>query len=79
MVWYNVCNIIIHRGREKMIKKHTQLEKVLRKNRKKCYTQIGKEKYDFDRENELLEYKYLCCAKMKRKEWEQCRKKEYAI
>lgn len=58
-----------------MIKKHTQIGKVLRKNRKKCYIQIGKEEYDFDIENELLEYKYLCCARMKRKEWRQCKKK----
>lgn len=49
--------------------------KILRKNRKKCIHQIGKQKYEFDKTEELLKYKYLCGAKMGRIEWIKCGKR----
>lgn len=47
--------------------------RVLRRTREECTEQIGKEKYDFNRDEELIKYKYLCGAKMKRKEWKKCK------
>lgn len=47
-------------------------QKVLRSSRKKCFLQIGKDKYNFDRKEELIKYKYLCCAKLSRSEWKKC-------
>ncbi len=58
------------------IKRCNQIEvtphKKLRTSRRKCVSQIGIDKYSFNRKEELLRYKYLCCAKLSRREWKKC-------
>lgn len=57
-----------------MQKKVTKEGKILRNTRKNCIKKIGKEKFNFDAEEEFIKYKYVCCAKMERKEWKKCKK-----
>lgn len=44
---------------------------MIRLNRKNCIEQIGKKKFMFDVNQELLYYKYLCGNRMSRKEWKK--------
>lgn len=57
-----------------MQNKVTEECRMLRKTRKNCIKKIGKEKYNFDAKDEFIIYKYICCAKMERKEWKKCKK-----
>ena len=45
---------------------------VFRKSRKGCLEEVGLEIFDFNKEHELLKYKYLSFETLSRKEWKQC-------
>ncbi|MBQ7359317.1 MAG: hypothetical protein IJW63_04380 [Lachnospiraceae bacterium] len=47
---------------------------IFRKSRKECLEEIGLEVFDFNKEYELLKYKYLSFEKLSRKEWKQCQR-----
>lgn len=49
-------------------------KKVLRYNRKSSIEQVGREKYSFDKKEELLKYRYLCCVRLSRREWKKCKR-----
>lgn len=55
-----------------MLKKHKDIEHPERKSRKDCLIQRGKDTFHFDKEEEFLKYKYLCCCDLKRREWKKC-------
>lgn len=46
-----------------------------RRSRKNCYIQLGRERFDFNKDEELLKYKYICGEKIDRKAWKKCLEK----
>ena len=47
---------------------------LLRKSRKECLTEVGEERFEFERKYEILKYKYVTFEYLTRKEWEQCQR-----
>lgn len=43
-----------------------------RSTRKYCYVQLGKERFDFNKDEEFVRYKYVCGEKLSRREWKKC-------
>lgn len=51
---------------------------IRRKERGSCVIKVGKERFNFDKKEELIKYKYLCCESMKKKEWKKCNDLPYS-
>lgn len=56
---------MLHRKR----KEKTNMDRTVRKY---CYVQLGRERFDFNRDEELLRYKYVCGEKLSRRDWKKC-------
>lgn len=53
-------------------KKQNTKENMDRKTRRYCYVKLGKERFGFNKNEELLKYKYICGEKLSRREWKKC-------
>lgn len=52
---------------------------IRRKEKGACVFKVGRDRFDFDRKEEFVKYKYLCCESMKKKEWKKCNDLPYSI
>lgn len=50
------------------------LKESVRKSRKGCLVEAGKERFDFDKEYELIKYKYINYERLTKREWEWCQR-----
>lgn len=51
---------------------------IRRKEKGACVFKVGRDRFDFDRKEEFVKYKYLCCESMKKKEWKKCNDLPYS-
>lgn len=57
-----------------MADERVDLQECSRKNRRECLTEVGEERFGFERKFEVLKYKYVTFERLTRKEWEQCQR-----
>ena len=55
-----------------MQKRRKIVTRTIRENHKACLDEMGEGRFKFDWRDEFRIYQYMCCGKMKKRDWEKC-------